>query len=366
MENTYYKKLDYSLSEAKDRKNFVEQMIREMPNKKMNKKYIEILSDYIISAMTPEEKKQKRILTDNRMVTVNKRETSYQGLADQFENGEDGIYNLMIDDKNVLLTHKVSITEKDKAEVPGLAELCDGIARVEKMEKSATGKKKFLLKKQLIEMHQEQYILKESFKNPICAKDNKSGNALLKGFSKIKIDENITINDAEEPFSDALISFFDPNHVSALLCNYCTLKEDVWGKFDSDGYYLMEDLDNLVSDALEKKFPLYYKILIYKIDGRSNAEIQELLQDEFNTSYTVEYLSSLWRKKIPKIIAKKAKENYLIWYYTYKERGKWKKCSRCGEIKLANNMFFSKNNTSKDHYYSICKECRNKKAEMEV
>ena len=25
--------------------------------------------------------------------------------------------------------------------------------------------------------------------------------------------------------------------------------------------------------------------------------------------------------------------------------------------------FFSKNNTSKDHFYSICKECRNKKKE---
>ena len=40
------------------------------------------------------------------MVTVNKRETSYQGLVSKFENGEDGIYNLIINDKNVLLTPK--------------------------------------------------------------------------------------------------------------------------------------------------------------------------------------------------------------------------------------------------------------------
>lgn len=120
METNYYKKLDYSLSSAQERKNFVAEMIAEMPNKKINKKYIEILSDYIVSAMTPEEKKQKQILTDNRMVTVNKRETSYQGLADQFENGEDGIYNLMIDDKNVLLTHKIEITDADVAVIPGM------------------------------------------------------------------------------------------------------------------------------------------------------------------------------------------------------------------------------------------------------
>ena len=73
----------------------------------------------------------------------------------------------------------------------------------------------------------------------------------------------------------------------------------------------MEDLDNLIEETL-KNYPLYYKLLIYKIDGRSNAQIQELLQDEFNTTYTVEYISSLWRNKIPKMIADKAKENYLM------------------------------------------------------
>ena len=47
--------------------------------------------------------------------------------------------------------------------------------------------------------------------------------------------------------------------------------------------------------------------------------------------------------------------------YTFEEKGNWKKCSRCGQVKLAHNHFFSKNSTSKDHFYSICKECRNKK-----
>nr|DAG20838.1 MAG TPA: meiotic chromosome segregation protein [Caudoviricetes sp.] len=38
-----------------------------------------------------------------------------------------------------------------------------------------------------------------------------------------------------------------------------------------------------------------------------------------------------------------------------------KKCSKCGQVKPANNLFFSKNKTSKDNWYSICKRCRNKK-----
>jgi hypothetical protein len=55
----------------------------------------------------------------------------------------------------------------------------------------------------------------------------------------------------------------------------------------------MQDLDVLIENTLQEKFPLYYKLLIYKIDGKSNAEIQELLKDEFDISYTVEYISSL-------------------------------------------------------------------------
>ena len=101
--------------------------------------------------------------------------------------------------------------------------------------------------------------------------------------------------------------------------------------------------------------------MIYKIDGKQNVEIQELLNRDHGIKHSLEYISSLWRNKIPKLLAEQAQEDYLVWYYTIKEKGKWKRCSRCGQIKLAHNRFFSKNKTSRDGYYSICKECRNKK-----
>ena len=352
-----HKKLDYTLKSEEERKKFVDELIPLLTKDQLdNKKYMEILADYIVSAMTPEEKKEKLILTDNRMITVNKRETSFQSLVDKFENGEDGLWNLMIDnDKNVLLTHKKEITEKDLNEIKDLKDLKESIKIVEQMEKAATGKKRFKLKKWLIEMHQEQYVIKDSYNSTMNL------SSTVKSFTKARLNENIIINEQNEPESDCMIDLFNPTHICALLCNYSALKEDCWGNFTWDFWYLMQDLDVLVDKTLKEDYPLYYKLLIYKIDGKSNVEIQELLKDEFNITYTVEYLSSLWRNKIPKMIAEKAKEEYLIWYYTYKEYGKWKKCSRCGQIKLAHNRFFSKNNTSKDNFYSICKECRNKK-----
>lgn len=310
--------------------------------------------------MTKEEKKQKQINTDNRMVTINKRELSFQGLITKFENGEDGIYNIIANDKNILFTPKISITEQDIAEVPGLKELRQAIDQVAATEKMARGKKKFLLKKQLIQMRQDQYVLKNFYKQPIYCLN------AVKSFNSMSFDDNITVTKDGKICDKSIISFMNPAHISAILCNYVRLKEDSYGHFSSDGYYLMKDLENLVDRTLKNKYPLYYSLLIYKIDGRPNLEIQELLQKQHGVRHSIEYISSLWRNKIPKLIADQAEKDFLEWYFTFKERGKWKKCSRCGEIKLAHNKFFSKNNSSKDSFYSICKVCRNKKTKSVI
>lgn len=122
----------------------------------------------------------------------------------------------------------------------------------------------------------------------------------------------------------------------------------------------MEDFDAVVEKAL-RPHPIYETIVTLKIDGKQNKDIKTEIQIQYGINYSLEYISSLWRNKIPKIIAKSAERDYLEWYYTIVEKGKWKKCSRCGQVKLATNEFFSKNETSKDGYYSICKDCRNRR-----
>lgn len=349
------RKLDYSLETPEERNELVKKIIDETPPSQLTNKYLEILTDYIVFAMDKEERKKKKILTDNRMVTVNKRETSFEGLIGKFENGEDGIYNIIANDKNIIFTPKISITQQDIDEIPELKDLREAIEEVEKMEKAAKGKRKFLLKKQLIEMRQDQYVIKSVYRKPIYCMN------AIKSFNKIDLSENITIDDAGDIHTNGIISLFNPKHISALLCHYANIKEDAWSKFNSDSYFLMEDLDSLIERTLKDKYPLYYDLLIYKIDGKQNNEIQSLLLRDHGIKHSVEYISSLWRNKIPKLLAEKEQEDYLTWYYTIKEKGKWKRCSRCGQVKLAHNRFFSKNKTSKDGFYSICKECRNKK-----
>ena len=349
------RKLDYTLESPEARIELVDKIVNETPPEQLTNKYLEILADYIVFAMDKEERKKKNIVTDNRMVTINKRETSFEGLISKFENGEDGIYNMIANDKNIIFTPKVSITPKDLEEIEPLRELKKAIDAIEEAQKAARGKRKYLLKRQLIEMRQDQYIIKSAYKKPIYCMNG------IKSFSSLDLSEDIYFDDKELPQSTGKISLFNPKHVSALLCHYSKLKEAVWGRFSADAYYLMEDLDVLVRNTLEKDYPLYFDLVVLKIDGKTNNEIQKTLEEKHGFKHSVEYISSLWRNKIPKLLAEQEQENYLNWYYTQVERGKWKRCSRCGEIKLAHNRFFSKNKTSKDGYYSICKCCRNKK-----
>lgn len=353
-DSNFLKRLDYTLKDSKARCELVKKIIKDVPQEQFTKKNLKVLSDYIIFS-TNKEARKNNILTDNRMVTVSRRETSFQGLVSSLENGEDGIYNMIANDKNILFTPKIKITEEDLNTIPELKKLKKDIEKVKGQFENAKGKRKFLLKQQLIELCQNQYIIKNSYRKPITFCNG------IKNFDKICFDEKIIMDEDKNPEDKSILSFFDYKHISALLNNYSKLKEDSWGKFWTDSYYLMQDLDELIERALKEKFPLYFSLLIYKIDGKPNSEIKELLDEEYNISYTSEYISSLWRNKIPKLIAKKAKEEYVLWYYMNKEKSKWKRCSRCGSIKLMHNIFFSKNKTSKDGYYSICKECRNKK-----
>lgn len=357
-------KLDYTLESYEERLALVNKIIESTPSEKLTSKYLERLADYLIFTKYDETRDTGEILTENRKYTVNKHETSFEGLAAVFESeynengnssGEDAIYNLITDNKNIILTPKIKITEEDIAEVPGLKELVDEIERMEQLFKEAKGKARYSIKQNIIALRKDQYVLKASHKGSInCMNATKSSTTL-------DIYEDVTVDENGDLHVESNLSLLIPQHVSALLCNYSRLKGDSYGKFNSDMYYMIRSLEDLIDSTLALEYPLYFDLLVYKIDGMSNNDIQRELEQTFGFRYSVEHISSLWRNKIPKILAEQAQKNWLECYYTNEKKGNWKRCSRCGQIKLAHNKFFSKNKTSKDGFYSICKDCRNKK-----
>ena len=302
--------------------------------------------------MEKQERKERKILTENRMATVNKRETSFEGLVSQFENGEDGIYNLVTEDKNQIFQHKVEITEKDLEEIPFLKQVREAIEIWEKKLKTASGRDAFIIKKAIIDLRKDQYIIKNAYRKPITLSHTCHGAT----FTPLNYEEKVV--NGEIQYSG--VSLLNPEVCSAVLCNYSKLKAAGDDNFISDTWYFMEDFDHIANKAL-KDYPYYERLVELKIDGKQNIEIQTILQTEFGIKHSLEYISSLWRNKIPKLIAAQAEEEFLDWWYLTQEKGKYKRCSRCGQLKLAHNKYFSKNKTSKDGFYSICKCCRSSK-----
>ncbi len=65
--------------------------------------------------------------------------------------------------------------------------------------------------------------------------------------------------------------------------------------------------------------------------------------------------------KIIKNIIDTYNKQYEDWYYLEVEKGTYKTCSKCGEVKLANERNFAKDKTGKYGVRGACKECDDKK-----
>ena len=138
-------KLDYRLKTIEERNELVHKILEENPNP--SEKYLEILADYLVFCMNKEEKKEHKILTPNRIATIQRRETSMQALIEQFENGEDGLYHLFNDDKTIIFQPKKTITKKDIEEIPALARLREAIDKLDaKIKTMSYSKDRYLMK----------------------------------------------------------------------------------------------------------------------------------------------------------------------------------------------------------------------------
>jgi len=181
-------KLDYSLTSPEERNELVKKILEENPDP--GTKYLEILADYLVFCMEKKERRENKVLTENHMVTVNKREMSFEGIVSQLENGEDGIYNFITEDKHVIFQPKPKITQKDLDEIPLLRQLRSAITVWEQRLRQVEGKDAFTIKRALIEMRKDQYLIKSAYRKPL-------GNALL-----VRSEHYIALDDTTSSFDD--------------------------------------------------------------------------------------------------------------------------------------------------------------------
>lgn len=361
----YCMKLDYSIDSLDGRKQLVQAIIDS--KEPLSQKQLGYLADYLLfvadSRQTSREKRKSHpIITKNREVTISKRQTSLEDTVASLSNGEDGLYSMIADDRNLLLDNRQPLTQEDIDTIPGIKENLEIIKRLKEQLKRSHGRTRFALNQQIISTYKEIYSIKSSYQDTMA---KIRINSQIRHMAHMSLDEHVIIDENGMPQSDGPISLFRPEHVSFLLRYYSKLKGECWEDMDSDMHWLLIDLENLVDKALLPDNEVLYDLLVWEIDGMMGAEIVRQMERKYGIVHSEQYFSTLWCKKIPKMVAETAQKRWLVWYYTYQhpEEAQWKVCNTCGRKMLAHPLFFHKN-TSKDGFYSKCRECRSKKGRV--
>lgn len=157
--------------------------------------------------------------------------------------------------------------------------------------------------------------------------------------------------------SKGIVNLNNPDTYKGLLLNYKELRDKYSDKPNSDWWGLIRTFEDLLSKTkLSNKEKFVLKALF---DNLTDNEIRELLEIE-GYDITRQSVNNMILKTIPKKIWNTYLDSLDEWLYTYKIKGEYKKCSKCGEVKLvSNNRYFGKDIRNKDGFKSICRECDN-------
>jgi len=362
--------LDYHLKDPQERLELVRGICDENVRARhrdpegvapLDARQLKYMADYLLfvadSKQTGKEKREERpIVTRNRDVTVSKRQTSFEEVAESLRGGEDALHMMIMPHNDYPLDVKDEITEEDLDRVPSMRANMEVINSLKRQLEHAEGKRRYALKSQIISKYQEMYTAKSSFEG---RGTRPRIHSQIASMVFTQIPEHITVGEDGYPRTDAWLSLLVPEHVCFLLKYYQMLKQDSWEALDSDMRWMLIDLEDLVTRTLLPDFEMLYDLIVWRVDGLRGSEIVRRVERDYGVTHSEQYFSTLLNKTIPKMVAEQAQKEWLVRHYLYEdpEHGHWKICRCCGKVKLAHPFFFHRN-TGKDGFYSKCKECR--------
>lgn len=143
------------------------------------------------------------------------------------------------------------------------------------------------------------------------------------------------------------VDLLNKNHIKALL-QFPNGKID---KFHTDYGLILYEIDSLIRKAGLNDF---------ECDVLELYRYHDMTQEKIATYMNV---SQPYISQTIDIIARKcfhvAEKEYEDWYYLNVEKGMYKQCKVCGEIKLVLPRYFQKDSKGTDGYKAVCKKCAN-------
>ena len=161
-----------------------------------------------------------------------------------------------------------------------------------------------------------------------------------------------------QPQSKFSLDFTNPTQISIIIKFLEDLKEEAIPNCESAVPQLVQTLTYYASHA--HLSPEQSRILQLKIERKSSSQIAQEINEEFGTSHTDSYISTIFTQQICEKIAWAAQ----LHKDSFEKRGQpryWKECKDCGAILLKDERNFTKSSRARDGFQCRCKWCERKK-----
>ena len=161
-----------------------------------------------------------------------------------------------------------------------------------------------------------------------------------------------------QPQSKFSLDFTNPTQIGVIVKFLEELEEEALPNCESAIPQLVQTLQYYAGHA--HLSPEQSRILDLKIKRVPSAQIARLVNEEFGTSHTDSYISTIFTQQICEKIGWAAQ----LHKDSYEKHGQpsyWKECKDCGEILLKDERNFTKSSRSRDGFQCRCKWCEREK-----
>lgn len=341
---------DFKESDPLVRREAVEGSLRRDP--KPTRAQMSAMADYLLFVSDPgstlrERSEEYPVLTRNREATIARREVGAGALAPR-----GGADQPSVEEALSSLGRNVPSTGAGcpRPPIPSdwrMADNEEAVASLLAQADRAGGKRRFELRRQVIAKYRERSAIAESAAPAIPSVSR----SLVPPDSPVGVEDEVVVDpDTLMPGGRRGLTMCDEQCVRALMRDYPALKALCEGDARSDVAAMLVDLEGGLASACAGD-PVLSGFASLMLGGSTVASAAREM-GERGVHRSEQYWAAQWGQRLPRAVADGARRRWLL-----RNWGKRKVCTMCGRELPAHPLWFTRN-TSRDGYYSRCKECR--------
>lgn len=210
---------------------------------------------------------------------------------------------------------------------------------------------KYFLREWMIDLRREQFLLKDSYRPVVGTSGGFPSHVEKPDYLGMCIGPHILCD------IDMKVDFGNWRHIHAMLKYYNGMVPKLEDNIHHpwwDPYMFLDELMRRVRLSPEHRL-----ILEEKIDHVSNEDIVKHLEEMGGKTYSINYISTIWKQHITKQLVKQA---YLWWEEkthqpdgTLENMTKWRICPQCGRQLYAHDLNFGRYQDGT--WKEVCKDC---------